>query len=124
MQVDSIREPWIGIGTMADTVGIYVTQVEPGTAADSAGLQVGDYLVRVGDIVVTDPQFGARFRARYDRGEDELIPVEVRREGEALTLSLRLRHRIRTVERVVFDRNASPKAVRIRSGILRGTAGQ
>jgi predicted metalloprotease with PDZ domain len=124
MQVDSIREPWIGIGTQADTAGIYVTQVEPGTAADSAGLQVGDYLRRVGEILVTDPEFGARFRARYSRGDEELIPIEVRREGETRMLSLRLRHRIRTVERAVFDRNASPKAVRIRSGILRGTTGQ
>jgi predicted metalloprotease with PDZ domain len=123
IQVDSIREPWIGIGTSADSSGIYITQVEPGTAADSAGLQVGDYLVRIGEILVTDPEFGARFRARYARSGGEMVPIQVRREGEARDLSLRLTHRIRTVELVVYDRNASPKATRIRTGILRGTTG-
>jgi predicted metalloprotease with PDZ domain len=123
MQVDSIREPWIGIGTSADTAGIYVTQVDAGSAADSAGLQVGDYILRIGDIAVDDPEFGARFRARYASAADEVIPVMVRREGEPRTVSLRISHRIRTVERVVFDRSASPRAARIRAGLLRGTTG-
>jgi hypothetical protein len=47
----------------------------------------------------------------------------VRREGEPRTVSLRISHRIRTVERVVFDRSASPRAARIRAGLLRGTTG-
>lgn len=124
LNVDSIREPWIGIGTNVDTGGILITQVDPGSAASEAGFRLGDYLLQVGDIAVTDPEFGVRFRARYSRTEGETVPVVIRRGGVETTLTLRIAHRIRTVETIVFDRNASPKAARIRSGILRGTTNQ
>ncbi|HEX9564872.1 MAG TPA: PDZ domain-containing protein [Gemmatimonadaceae bacterium] len=123
MNVDSIREPWIGIGTNADSSGIFITQVDSGSAASEAGFMIGDHLVQIGDIPVSDPEFGARFRARYGRTEGEVLPVIVMRAGSRQTLSMRVRHRVRTVESLVFDRSASPKAARIRAGILRGTTG-
>jgi predicted metalloprotease with PDZ domain len=123
LHVDSIREPWIGIGTNVDSSGIFITQVESGSAASAAGFMVGDYLVQIGEIPVSDPDFGARFRARYSRGEGEVLEVVVMRGGSRQTLSMPVRLRIRTVESVVFDRSASPKAARIRTGILRGTTG-
>jgi hypothetical protein len=43
------------------------------------------------------------------------------RGTEERTLTLPVRNRLRTVETVAFDRNASPKALRIRSGILKGS---
>jgi len=121
LNVDSIREPWIGIGTNVDTGGIMITQVDQGSAASEAGFRLGDYLLQIGDIPVTDPEFGVRFRSRYSRTEGESVPVRIRRDGVETTLTLRIAHRIRTVETIVIDRNASPKAARIRSGILRGT---
>jgi hypothetical protein len=36
-------------------------------------------------------------------------------------LTLPVRNRLRLEESVMFDRNASPKAIRIRNGILRGS---
>jgi predicted metalloprotease with PDZ domain len=123
MNVDSIREPWIGVSTNADSGGIMVMDIEPEGAAKAAGVEVGDYLVRVGDIPVSDPDFGARYRARYARSDGDVVPLQVRRNGQERTLMLPVRNRVRTVETVQFDRNASPKATRIRSGILRGTHG-
>lgn len=120
LNVDSIREPWIGVSTNVDSGGVMVMEVEPAGAAKEAGVEVGDYLVRVGDIAVSDPDFGARYRARYARSDGERIDLVVRRRGEERTLQLPVRNRLRTVESIVFDRGASPKAVRIRSGILRG----
>lgn len=121
LNVDSIREPWIGISTNIDSGGMVVTQVDVDGAARVAGVQVGDYLLRVGDIAVSDPDFGARYRARYARSADgETVPLVVRRGGAEQVLTLPVRNRLRTVESIVFDRNASPKALRIRSGILRG----
>jgi predicted metalloprotease with PDZ domain len=120
MNVDSIRQPEIGVSTNIDSTGVLVVQVTPGSAAQAAGVEVGDYLVRVGDIPVSDPDFGARYRARYARSEGETVPLVVRRAGEERTLTLLVRNRLRTVETIVFDRNASPKALRIRAGILKG----
>lgn len=120
LNVDSLREPWIGVSTNVDSGGVMVMDVERDGAAQVAGVQVGDYLVRIGDINVSDPDFGARYRARYARSEGQTLPLVVRRGGEERTLNLPVRNRLRTVETIVFDRNASPKAIRVRSGILRG----
>ncbi len=121
INVDSIREPWIGVSTNIDTGGVMVMEVERDGAAQLAGVQVGDYLVRLGDINVSDPDFGTRYRARYARSEGQNLPLVVRRGGEERTLSLPVRNRLRTVESIKLDRNASPKAIRVRTGILRGT---
>jgi predicted metalloprotease with PDZ domain len=120
LNVDSIREPWIGVSTNIDSGGVMVVNVERDGAAAVAGVQVGDYLLRLGDIAVTDPDFGTRYRSRYARSEGETVPLVVRRAGEERTLTLPVRNRLRTVETIVFDRNASPKALRVRNGILRG----
>ncbi len=101
-----------------------VMEVERGGAAEAAGVQVGDYLLRIGDIPVSDPDFGARYRARYARSEGQTVPVAVKRRGEDQTLMLPVRNRLRTVETIVMDRSASPKAMRIRAGILRGDPSQ
>jgi predicted metalloprotease with PDZ domain len=121
VNVDSIREPEIGVTTNFDSTGVVVTEVAPSSAAASAGVLAGDYLVRVADIPVDDPDFGARYRARYARSEGQTVPLIVRREGQERTLTLPVRNRIRTTESIMFDRSASPKAIRIRSGILRGS---
>ena len=121
INVDSIREPWIGVSTNVDSAGVMVMEVERGGAAETAGVQVGDYLVRIGDIPVSDPDFGARYRARYARSEGQTVPVVVRRRGDEQSLTLPVRSRLRTVETIQLDRSASPKAMRIRSGILTGS---
>ena len=121
INVDSIREPWIGVSTNVDSAGVMVMEVDSGGAAETAGVQVGDYLVRIGDIPVSDPDFGARYRSRYARSEGQTVPLVVKRDGADRTLTMPVRSRLRTVETIVTDRNASPKAMRIRSGILKGT---
>ena len=98
-----------------------VTEVEPGGAAAEAGVRPGDILDHVGEIPVSDATFGARFRARYGRAEGTTVPLTVRRGADSLTLTLPVRIAIRTIESIVFDRNASPKGLRIRRGILTGT---
>lgn len=120
LHVDSLFEPWLGLATTFDSLGVLVTDVEPDGAARAAGVELGDYLVRLADMPVTDADFGARYRARYARRAGETVPLVVRRGGEERTLTLPVRTRLRTVETVQFDRNASPKALRIRAGILRG----
>jgi predicted metalloprotease with PDZ domain len=120
VNVDSIREPWIGVSTNIDSGGVMVMEVEREGAAEMAGVKVGDYLMRLGDIPVSDPDFGARYRARYARSDGQTVPLVIKRGGEERTLTLPVKNRLRTVESIMFDRNASPKALKVRAGILKG----
>jgi predicted metalloprotease with PDZ domain len=118
---DTIREPRLGVFSQPDSAGIRVTSVEPGSAAMVAGVRAGDYLVSIGDLPV-DEQFGARFRAKYGRApEGGALPLQVKREGQTVTLNSTLRFSVRTQSAVQLDTRPSPKALRIRSGILHGT---
>jgi predicted metalloprotease with PDZ domain len=117
---DTIRVPVIGVTTLQDSTGIKVVEIVPGSAAASAGVRVGDYILAVGDIVVDDPNFGEQFRARYSNQAGVAIPLRVRRGTESLTLQARVEFTIQVQRRVEEDPRASAKAVRIRNGILRG----
>lgn len=120
--VDTIREPRVGVYTLTDSIGVLVTVVEPGSPAHLAGVKPGDYLERIGDIPVNDATFGARFRARYGQTEGAEVPVIVRRGETTEALTMRVRLTARTEQSLQFDRTASPKALRIRRGILTGTS--
>lgn len=121
VRVDSMREPRIGVLTAMDSTGrgVVVTDVEPGGAAEAAGVRAGDGLVSIGDIPVSEG-FGPRFRARYGRADGQAIPVKVLRGGRELTLQLTVRMEVSTSQRIVFDASASPRARRVRRGILTG----
>jgi predicted metalloprotease with PDZ domain len=115
--------PRLGVSSQADAQGVRVMQVDPGSAAAEAGVRPGDYLVSVGDVSVTDIEFGSKFRQRFGSApEGSALPIVVRRDGQTLTLAgmLRFAPGEATVEVIP---NASAKAGRIRNGILRGVTG-
>ncbi|MBS1240594.1 MAG: hypothetical protein H6R40_21 [Gemmatimonadetes bacterium] len=121
MATDSIREPRIGVSTSTDSSGTLVLEVVPGSTADSAGVQVGDHLIRVGAVDASTEDFGAQYRERYAAtGEGTPIPIVVRRDNRELTLTGRLQRILRVEQRIEFLAAATPKAARIRSGLLRG----
>ena len=114
------RVPRLGVLTQQDADGIVVANVNEGSAAEAAGVKVGDYLLWVGDIQVADQQFGARLRARYGASvEGSPLAIKVRRGAETLTLSGKLQFAAGDVL-VEADPSAGAKAVRIREGILKG----
>ena len=115
------RVPRLGVLTQQDADGIVVANVNEGSAAEAAGVKVGDYLLWVGDIQVADQQFGARLRARYGASmEGSPLAIKVRRGAETLTLQGKLQFAAGDVV-VQADPNAGAKAVRIREGILKGS---
>lgn len=120
-QVDTIREPRLGVSSAPDSSGVRVADVQPGSPADAAGIRAGDYLIQVGDIPVRDPSFGEQFRTRYARAAGTTLPVKVRRNGQNVDLQIAVRLAERTEQRLMMDPNASAKAKRIRDGILKGT---
>jgi len=121
LKSDTAREPRLGVFTALDSTGttVVVTGVEPGSAADAAGVKHGDELLSVGDIPVAEG-FGPKFRARYGRAEGQDIPLKVRRGGREVTLSMRVRMAISVTQRIIFDPAATPRARKIRTGIMTG----
>lgn len=111
--------PRLGVYTVGDTGGVLVTRVEEGSSAAAAGVREGDYLLSVGDIPVTDEQFGDHFRAKFgNAAEASPIVVKVRRAGAAMSLTGKLRFAPGDVV-LSADPKASAKAVRIRNAILK-----
>lgn len=120
IQRDSV--PRLGVTTTGDAAGaIHVTEVAPGGAGAQAGVRAGDLLLKVGDIDVSDANFGAKFRAAYGgKPGGTPLPIVVKRGADRVTLSARLVY-APGAPRVLEDAAASPRAVRLRNGILRGT---
>jgi predicted metalloprotease with PDZ domain len=117
------KVPRLGVLTQQDANGIVVVNVQEGSAAATAGVKPGDYLISVGDIPVEDQQFGARMRAKFGASaEGSAFPIKIRRGTETLTLNGKLQ--FGPGDTVVEpDPAAGAKALRIRAGILKGTEG-
>jgi predicted metalloprotease with PDZ domain len=116
------ERPLIGVSLDQDGADVRVTDVSPDGAAANAGIQPGDYLLRIGEVVAGEGQIGAAFRARYgSEAPGTPLEVEVRRGDETITLTMELRFTESTSYTVVETRDAPEKAIRIRESILEGT---
>jgi C-terminal processing protease CtpA/Prc len=110
----------LGVNTIADSSRVLVTDVVPGSAAEAAGLEPGDQLLKVGDIEVKDENFGTLYRTRYAKAEGTRLPMVIHRNDVEMTLQIAVRRELVVDMALVWDSDASPKAARIRAGILRG----
>jgi predicted metalloprotease with PDZ domain len=120
MVTDTTRDPRLGISTAgADSSGILVNGVLPGGPAEAAGVRAGDHLLAIGDLRVTDPDFGPAFRSRFGKQEGAPLPIKVLRGADTLTLNGKVVLAERIQRRVEFLSGASEKAVRVRNGIMR-----
>jgi len=120
MTADTVRDPRLGISTNADSGGIVVNGVIPGGAAELAGVRTGDRLLAIGDISVTENDFGPAFRARFGKQEGAPLPIKVLRGTDTLKLNGKVMLAARVEHRIELDAAASAKAVRVRNGILKG----
>jgi len=124
LQVDTSRVPRLGVNTQGDSTAVRVTGLVAGGVAERAGIQVGDQILRIGEVAVTDPDFGPAYRARYGTAaEGTPIAIVVRRGGQEVTLNGAVHFVTVTQTSIAPDPNASAKAVRIRNGIARGETG-
>ncbi len=122
LRADSNLVPRLGVSTDVDSAGVRVVALVPDGAAIDAGVRVGDYLTRVGDVRVRGAEFGDEFRARYARaGRGTPLDITVRRDGETVQLTGELRVEAEVRYAIEEDPRATTKARRIREGILRGT---
>jgi predicted metalloprotease with PDZ domain len=121
VQTDTIREPRLGIQTGGDSTDMVITQLLANGAAAAAGARAGDRIVSIGDVAITNDDSFATFRSRYAGTAVTTLPMVIKRGDQTMTLQLPVRLTARVQTRVSPIPNAPEKAVRIRSGILRGT---
>lgn len=83
----------LGVIGQASSRGCGIVRVQPGTAADRAGIVVGDFVTQINDRAVRSFESLAREIARYQPGDQ--ITVTVSRRGTHLELPVTLRSRAR-----------------------------
>jgi predicted metalloprotease with PDZ domain len=121
LAADTVREPMLGVAAGPDSTGIRITALQPGGAAQEAGLRVGDILLALGDLELSDPNFGPAYRERFrSASSGDPLPIRVRRGTQVLTLNGKVRLNEQVVAKVEPVPGASEKAVRIRQGIVTG----
>ena len=123
--VERTVRPSLGISISEDEEGLRVMQVVVSGPGATAGVQLGDYLLKVGDIDAADPAFQEKFNARYaGMAPGGTVPIEIRRGTQRMTLNAPVRFNTTETRRLIEVTNASPKAIRVREGLLNGTLQQ
>ena len=120
LSLRAVAEAHAAAATVIVTVDCGSTSVAEIAAAAQAGMQAGDRILALGEIPVAGEPSFVRFRAEYGGREGAELPIKVRRGGQELTLTSRVRLATLTEERLTFDPAASPKALRVRRGIFTG----
>jgi predicted metalloprotease with PDZ domain len=117
--------PFLGVNAQPNEQGKMVVQdVVPGSAAEAAGLQPGDVLVKVGDIETRpDEDWAATFRQRYRGQADAPLAIAVQRGADALTLNTQVRERAIVSFSVKQTPAPSPKEAKIWRGLTTGSTG-
>jgi predicted metalloprotease with PDZ domain len=125
MAADTVREPRLGVAGGPDSTGrgVRIGALQPGGVAERAGVKVGDILIRLGDLAITDPNFGTAFRQKFRNSEGQDLPIQVIRGADTVNLTGKVQLSERVESKIVADPQASAKAVRIREGLLKGETG-
>jgi predicted metalloprotease with PDZ domain len=123
--VERTVRPSLGISISEDEEGLRVMQVVVAGPGATAGVQLGDYLLKVGEIDASDPGFQEKFNSKYaGMAPGGTVPIEIRRGTQRLTLNAPVRFNTTEARRLIEVTNASPKAIRVRDGLLSGTLQQ
>ncbi len=123
--VERTVTPSLGVSVSGDDQGLRVMQVVVAGPGAVAGVQLGDYLVTVGGLDAADPTFSQKFNERFgSTPPGGTIPIEIRRGTQRLTLNAPVRFNTTEGRRLIEVTNATPKAIRVRDGLLNGTPQQ
>jgi predicted metalloprotease with PDZ domain len=99
-----------------------VIALDPLGTGAAAGVKVGDYLVSIGGLDANDPSFGTEFSSKFaGLPPNGSIALVVRRAGQQMTLNAAAKFRTSERRRIIAATDASPKALRVREGLLTGT---
>jgi predicted metalloprotease with PDZ domain len=117
-----VTMPFVGVSTGNTESGdLQVQALTPGSAAEAAGVQPGDILLRIGNVPVNNSHdWGAAYRTEYAGKAGQPITITVQRNGRTLTLNTTVRVRTSTSFRIGRIPNPTPKQAKIWQGLASG----
>jgi predicted metalloprotease with PDZ domain len=117
--------PFLGVNAQPGSEGKLVVQgVVPGSAAETAGLEPGDVLLKVGDIDTRpDQDWGVPFRDHYRGKAGTPLTIGITRDGKPMILSTEVRERTATSFALTPAASPSARQARIWHGLASGTTG-
>lgn len=71
-----------------DEAGTYIAQVNSGSAAENAGLEVGDLLVKIGDTEVSSASQAVSLISKHKAGDE--VDITIKRDGSEQTIKVTL----------------------------------
>ncbi len=114
LRFGNVRPGWLGVSVhdAAETLHdsrVTISGFVEDSPAESAGLQIGDVLLQVGDVKIKNaPDV---INASFFLTADETVPVKIFRNGQEVTLKVTARdHPAFQVERTPFPLNGLPAA--------------
>jgi predicted metalloprotease with PDZ domain len=118
--------PFLGVVAPLSDDGKWVVQlVEPGSAAQVAGVAPGDALLKIGEIDAQGAQdWSAAFRRRYQGQAGAPLIITVQRGNQTMLLATRVQEHSSTA--FSLSRSATPttKQTKIWQGLATGTTGR
>jgi predicted metalloprotease with PDZ domain len=117
---DTLHEPRLGVRFQADSSGLLVVIVDPGSTATAAGIRPGDMVTMIDGISVANPAWEA-WRDKYAKQEGAPITIGLLRGGRPMTITGNVKFAAIVERKLEFDPGATDKAKRIREGLLKGT---
>ncbi len=117
--------PFLGVNAQpGDSSKLVVQGVVPGSAAEAAGLEPGDVLLKVGEIETRpDEDWGVKFRDHYRGQAGAPLEIGVTRAGRVLSLSTTVRERTLVSFTLTPAPSPSAKQAKIWSGLATGSTG-
>ncbi|MBI3569196.1 MAG: PDZ domain-containing protein [Gemmatimonadetes bacterium] len=116
---DTTREPRFGVSLQGDSAGLRVMQVDAGGSAAAAGIQPGDVLTSIDGIPVSDPAWQG-WRVKFAHQEGAPVAIGLLRGRRPMQITAKVKLATLIEQKLEADPAATPKAKRIREGILKG----
>jgi predicted metalloprotease with PDZ domain len=122
LELRAVTAPYLGVSTTGNSTE--VVNVDPASGAATAGVLVGDSLVKIGDVAVAPGEdFGPPFRAHYQGKAGTPFDIVVRRSGRVVTLHAVVKERTSAVGTLTRVPTPTAQQARIWHGLATGSTG-
>lgn len=88
VQFQMSERPVLGVRLENTDDGVVIREITSGSAAEKAGLQVDDVLVKIGDVVISEAQQAVEAVQALKPGDD--VEIQVTRNGESVSVTATL----------------------------------
>jgi predicted metalloprotease with PDZ domain len=121
-----ISVPFLGVVAPLSDDGKWVVQlVEPGSAAQVAGVAPGDALVKVGEIETQGAEdWSGEFRRRYQGQAGAPLIITVQRGTQTVALATRVQEHTSTAFSISLAATPTAKQAKVWQGLATGTTGE